>query len=192
MPEEEEGGEEDRQEYYIESIQRIINQQKDQLGEETAIKWARRAPIRIDSDGEVQGFYGTGEDALETLRDYTEHEEFYLEAVQSIIDEMASFMGEDVGLKFARKAPLQMTPDGEVKAYYGTGRKALNILVENYEDYLGKAVADQKMTGAVSYVDEEKRDLLPEQIRPGSGDEGSSQSLVGRLLGLGGGVLYAS
>lgn len=185
---------EDRQEYYIESIQRIIDKQKEQLGEETAIKWARRAPIKIDPDGEVQGFYGTGEDALETLRNYTEHEEFYLEAIQSVIDSISGFMGDDVGLKFARKAPLQITPDGEVQAYYGTGRKALTILVENYEDYMGDAVADQKITGALSGVEDEKLDLIPEDVRPQSQEEKESSSggIIGRLLGSSVNVLYAS
>lgn len=194
MPEEDSDSEEDRQEYYMESIQKIIDKQKEELGEETAIKWARRAPIKIDADGEVQGFYGKGEDALETLRDYTEHEEFYLEAIQSIIDTVSSFMGEDVGLKFARKAPLQITPDGEVQAYYGTGRKALTILVENYEDYMGKAVADQKIKNALSEFDDDKRDLVPEDVRPekSDGDEGSSGGIISRIFGSGASVLYAS
>lgn len=194
MPDEEGDPEdEDRQEYYIESIQRIIDKQKEQLGEETAIKWARRAPIRIDTDGEVQGFYGTGEDALETLRDYTEHEEFYLDAIESVIEEMSSFIGDDVGLKYARKAPLQIMPDGEVKAYYGTGRKALTILVENYEDYMGKAVADQKIENAFSNVEDEKLDLVPEDVRPETSEEqGSSGGLISKIFGGGGVVLYSS
>ena len=194
MPDEEGDPEdEDRQEYYIESIQRIIDKQKEQLGEETAIKWARRAPIRIDADGEVQGFYGTGEDALETLRNYTEHEEFYLEAIESVIEEMSSFIGEDVGLKYARKAPLQIMPDGEVKAYYGTGRKALKILVGNYEDYMGKTVADQKIESAFSDVEDEKLDLIPEDVRPESSQEKESSSggLISRIFG-GGGVVSPS
>lgn len=186
--------EEDRQEYYVESIQRIIDKQKEQLGEETAIKWARRAPIKIDPDGEVQGFYGTGEDALQTLRNYTEHEEFYLEAIQSVIDSISGFMGDDVGLKFARKAPLQITPDGEVQAYYGTGRKALSILVENYQDYMGDAVANQKIIGALSDVDDEKLDLIPEDVRPESQEEKESSSggIISRLLGSSVSALYAS
>ena len=193
MPDEEGDPEDDRQQYYIESIQNIIDKQKEQLGEETAIKWARRAPIRIDAEGEVQGFYGTGEDALETLRDYTEHEEFYLDAISSVIDTMCSFMGDDVGLKYARKAPLQIMPDGEVKAYYGTGRKALTILVKNYEEYMGKAVADQKIKSAFSDVEDEQLDLIPEDVRPQSSEEkNSSGGLVSRIFGIGGFVLYSS
>ncbi|MFB6159282.1 MAG: hypothetical protein ABEJ95_06535 [Candidatus Nanohalobium sp.] len=192
MPDEGES-EEDRQEYYTESIQDIIDKQKEQLGEETAIKWARRAPIKISPDGEVQGFYGKGEDALETLRDYTEHEEFYLEAIQSIIDTVSSFMGDDVGLKFARKAPLQIMPNGEVQAYFGTGRKALTILIENYEDYMGKSVADQKIKSALSDIDEDKRDLVPERVRPEKKSESdSSGGLISKIFGSGASVLYAS
>lgn len=184
---------EDRQEYYKESIQRIIDQQKEELGEETAIKWARRAPIKIDPDGEVQGFYGTGEDALETLRNYTEHEEFYLDVIQSIVDKISGFMGDDVGLKFARKAPLQITPDGDVQAYYGTGRKALGILIDNYEGYMGEAVADQKIKGVISNYDEEKYDLVPERARPEKESEKEeSDGLISKILGTGGRVLYVS
>lgn len=185
--------EEDRQEYYTESIQRIIDQQKEELGEETAIKWARRAPIKIDPNGKVQGFYGKGEDALETLRNYTEHEDFYLEVIQAVVDRMSGFMGKDVGLKFARKAPLQITPDGDVQAYYGTGRKALGILVGNYEGYMGDAVADQKIKGVISDYDEEKFDLVPESVRPETqNEEDSSGGFISKILGSGGCVLYVS
>lgn len=192
MPEEDSDSEEDRQEYYLDSIQNIIDKQKEQLGEETAIRWARRAPIKIDPDGEVQGFYGNGEDALETLREYTEHEEFYLESIQSVIDTVSGFMGDDVGLKFARKAPLQIMPNGEVQAYYGTGRKALTILIENYEDYMGEAVADQKIKSALSDIDDEKRDLVPERVRPDKEDESSSGGLISKIFGSSVNVLYAS
>lgn len=192
MPEEDSDSEQDRQEYYLESIQNIIDKQKEQLGEETAIRWARRAPIKIDPDGEVQGFYGNGEDALETLREYTEHEEFYLDAIQSVIDTVSGFMGDDVGLKFARKAPLQIMPNGDVQAYYGTGRKALTILIENYEDYMGKTVADQKIKGALSDIDDEKRDLVPEKVRPEKKDESSSGGLISKIFGSNVNVLYAS
>jgi hypothetical protein len=184
---------ENRQEYYTESIQRIIDQQKEELGEETAIKWARRAPIKIDPDGEVQGFYGTGEDALETLRSYTEHEEFYLDVIQSVVDKISGFMGDDVGMKFARKAPLQITPDGEVQAYYGTGRKALGILIDNYEDYMGDAVADQKIKNAVSSYEEEKYDLVPERVRPEKESEKEEGGgILSKILGSSARVLYVS
>jgi hypothetical protein len=176
MPDE---GEEDREEYYLETIRNIVDQQKEALGEEAAIKWARRAPLKINQDGEVVGFYGKGEQALETLRNYTEHEEFYLEAIQDTINTFSTFLGEDIGYGVARKAPIQLTPDGEVMAYYGTGRQALEILAEGYEDYMGKSVADSKMKSAFSDVDDEKLDLLPEDIRPDTSE--SSESLLSKI-----------
>lgn len=182
MPEEEPGDEENREEYYLETIQHLVDQQKEDIGEEAAIKWARRAPLRIDANGNVQDFYGKGEDALETLRTYTEHEEFYLDAIQAIIDAISNFMGDDIGMGTARKAPLQITPDGEVQAYYGTGRKALEILMNSYEDYMGATVADTKMRNAISQFDEEKYDLVPEQIRPRKESE-KSGGLLHKLLG---------
>lgn len=182
----EETGEGERQEYYLDTIQRIVEEQKETLGEEAAIKWARRAPLKIDSDGEVTGFYGTGEQALETLRDYTEHEEFYLEAIQKVIDTFSEFMGEDVGVALARKAPLQLMPGGEVNAYYGTGRKALEILKESYEDYIGEAVADRKMKNALAELEEQRYELLPEDIRPEPSREryGQRSSLLEKLKGV--------
>lgn len=182
MPEEE--PEENREEYYLETIQRIVDQQKEDLGEEVAIKWARRAPLRIDADGNVQDFYGKGENALETLRNYTEHEEFYLDALQAVIDSISNFMGKSIGVGTARKAPLQISPDGEVKAYYGTGRKALEILMDSYESYMGATVADTKMRNAIAQFDEENYDLVPENIRPKKESE-KSGGLLHKLLGTG-------
>ncbi|MFB6182848.1 MAG: hypothetical protein ABEI78_02160 [Candidatus Nanohaloarchaea archaeon] len=190
MPEEENQNsqsDEERQEYYIDTIQDIVDEQKEKLGEETALKWVRRAPIQIDSDGNVTGFYGKGEDALETLREFTEHEEFYLTAIQQIIDHISNFMGEDIAYKFARKAPLQITPDGEVQAYYGTGRKALEILIDSYEDYLGDQVADSQIKDALKDIEIEEKQLIPERVRPGQNKDTqeSSESLgfIKKILG---------
>lgn len=177
MPDEGEG---EREQYYLETIRGIVEDQKDSIGEEAAVKWARRAPLKINGDGEVVGFYGKGEQALETLRDYTEHKDFYLEAIQNIIGTFSRFLGEDIGRGLARKAPLQMMPNGEVQAYYGTGRKALEILMESYEDYMGKSVADSKMKSALSYVEDEQKDLLPEDIRPES--SGDSEGFISKIL----------
>lgn len=119
---------------------------------------------------------------METLRDYTEHREFYIDCIQTVIDMFSRFLGEDISEGIARKAPLQITPRGHVNAYYGTGRKALLILKENYEDYMGESVADSKMKSALSDVDKSKREILPEDIRPEDTVQG--ESFISRVLQL--------
>jgi hypothetical protein len=167
MPESSEG----RQEYYKEAIEDIVEEQKDFLGEELALKQARQAPLNIDSEGKVQDFYGKGEDALEILRSYTEHQEFYLEAIQRIVESISNFFGEEMALGYARKAPLEVRPDGEVAAYYGKGRKALDILVEEFEKDLGKDAAYHRIEREFEDLPEEKRKLLPERIRPENSED---------------------
>lgn len=167
--------EENRQEYYMDVLKRIVENEKDALGEEVALKWARKTPLKINEDGEITGFYGRGEDAVEILRKYTEHQEFYLDSIQKIIDTVTNIFGRKIGYRYARQAPLEITPDGEVKAYYGTGRNALQTLVNQYESYMGEATANSKMRSALKDIDTENRSLLPEEIQPKeSSDNGDS------------------
>lgn len=174
----------DRQEYYLGMIQDLVDEQKEFLGEQVALKQARRAPLDISNDGEVKDFYGSGEDALETLRDYTEHQEFYLNAIQAIIDQFSNMLGEDVGYKFARKAPLEILPGGEVQAYYGKGRNALETLVEQYEEVWGQKVAHNKVQNAMeSGVNEENYELLPDYMRPEENGGGFFGQIVNQLKG---------
>lgn len=182
----------DRQEYYFDTIQRIVEEQKEFLGPEIALKQARRAPLDIDDSGNVVDFYGRGSDALETLRNFTEHQEFYLEAIRSIVSEVASFFGEKMALGYARRAPLEVSADGEVLAYYGKGRKALEILVNNLEDDIGKDAADARIKRALSYVPEEKRSLLPERLRPEKGSEHGTTFLQRIKTLLTGGLITAT
>ncbi|MFB6115845.1 MAG: hypothetical protein ABEK04_06200, partial [Candidatus Nanohalobium sp.] len=100
------------------------------------------------------------------LRSYTEHQEFYLETIQTIIDNISNFFGKQMALGYARKAPLEVTPEGEVKAYYGKGRKALEILAEEFENDIGKEAADQRIKNALDDLPDEKKKLIPEKIRP--------------------------
>lgn len=171
---------EDREEYYLSTIQRIVDEQKEELGPEVAIKWARRAPLDINADGEVKDFYGKGDDALETLRNFTEHQEFYLEVIQRVIDKFEELLGTKVALKYARKAPLQIMPDGEVQAYYGQGRKALETLGKQYEEVWGDEVAYRKIRHALEgEIQESEIKLLPERMQPKEKEGG----LLSRLLG---------
>lgn len=172
----------DRQEYYLGMIQDLVDEQKDFLGEQVALKQARRAPLDINNEGEVEDFYGSGEDALKTLRDYTEHQEFYLNAIQAIIDEFSDLLGEDVAYKFARKAPLEIMPGGEVQAYYGKGRDALETLVDQFEEVWGQQVAHKKVQNAMKgSVDNQNYELLPEYMTPSNEDKGMIGQIISQL-----------
>lgn len=157
---------ENRQEYYLDLMKRIVDEEREALGEETALKWARKTPLKINSDGEITGFYGKGEETVEILRSYTEHQEFYIECLQKILDKMTSIFGRKIGQKYARQAPLEITPEGEIKAYYGTGRNALQNLINQYEIYMGEETANKKIRSALSDVSSEKVELLPEEVQP--------------------------
>lgn len=172
--------EDSRQEYYLDTIKRIVEDQKQFLGEETAMKWVRKTPVKVSDSGEVTGFYGRGEDAVEILRDYTENQEFYLEAINRIVDEMESFFGEKVALSQARGAPLRISPEGEIEAYYGHGRKALMTLARQYEEYMGRGNADFRIRQALQDVVDGKDELLPPRIRP-TGEEDEKESFIDRI-----------
>lgn len=157
---------ENRQEYYKNSIEDIVEEQKDFLGPELALKQARQAPLDINSEGKVQDFYGKGEDALEILRSYTEHQEFYLESIRRLIQNISNFFGQEMALGYARKSPLEIRPDGEVVAYYGKGRKAFETLVEKFENDIGEDAADERIKNEFSDLSEDEIKLLPERTRP--------------------------
>ncbi len=175
---------ENRQEYYLDLMKRIVDEEREALGEETALKWARKTPLRINADGEITGFYGKGEETVEILRSYTEHQEFYLECLQKILDKMTDIFGRKIGQKYARQAPLEITPDGEIKAYYGTGRNALQNLINQYELYMGEETANEKIRSALSDVEGSKVELLPEEVRPQEEEEsqGSDEGFISSII----------
>lgn len=67
MAEEEDGQIE--KDFYLDTIRKVVEQQKELLGDDVALMKARQAPLEIDKDNEVKDFYGQGEDTLETLVD---------------------------------------------------------------------------------------------------------------------------
>ncbi|MDY6777999.1 MAG: hypothetical protein SVU32_04990 [Candidatus Nanohaloarchaea archaeon] len=173
---------EERQEYYLETIRDIVDEQKEYLGEETALKVAHQAPLNINAKGEVVDFYGRGEDAVAILRSFTEHQEFYLKTIRNIVDAIADFFGDQIALGYARSAPLEVNAEGEIEAYYGKGRQALEILVEQFENDIGREAADEQLRAALQDLSETKHQLLPERIRPR--EQGASRSLVDAVRSL--------
>lgn len=177
--------EEDRQEYYLSTMQDIVDEQKEFLGEKVAIKQARQAPLKIDAGGEIVDFYGKGMDALEILRSFTEHQKFYLEVIRRTIKAVENFFGQKVAYKYAMQAPLEIGPDNEVHAYYGKGLNALKVLIENYEGHMGESVANSQIRSAMEDLPEEDMGLLPERIRPAprNGEEGGFMDNIRDLIG---------
>jgi hypothetical protein len=166
--------EENRQEYYMNVLERIVDREKEELGEQVALKWARKTPLKVNENGEITGFYGKGEDAVEILRNYTEHQEFYLEAIQQVVDKFSNIFGQKISYRYARRAPLEITPEGKVEAYYGTGRNALQTLVNQYERYMGEQTSNSKIRKALKDTPEDKYELLPEEIQPKKKNKGGN------------------
>ncbi|MDY6789602.1 MAG: hypothetical protein SVV03_06620 [Candidatus Nanohaloarchaea archaeon] len=170
-----------KQNYYMNLIQKMVEDQKEFLGDEIALKQARRAPLQIDENGNVNGFYGSGETALNTLRSYTENQEFYLDAIKMIVDRFKEFAGEKIALIAARQSPLEVSSKGEIRAYYGTGKKALNILIDQYRKLLGERLANIEIRQALQDISEKNKNLVPPDVRPGVEGKSHVEYFLDRL-----------
>lgn len=103
--------------------------------------------------------------------DGREHQDFYLDLIQQIIDEMRRFSGEQVALKYARKAPLDIAADGTVEGYYGEGINAVTTLLERYDDYMGEHYTNTRIRRVTDDLPPDKQDLLPERLQPSASTE---------------------
>ncbi|PSH01096.1 MAG: hypothetical protein BRC30_00060 [Nanohaloarchaea archaeon SW_7_46_7] len=66
-------GLDDNNEFYLDLMKDLVEDQKKMLGEQVALQKARGTPLEMDKDGDITGYYGKGEDVLETiLRKYGE------------------------------------------------------------------------------------------------------------------------
>lgn len=59
-------------EFYLEAIRTVMDNIGRFFGYDSAITYARKAPLKIDSDGDLTGFYGDGYDTLDILIDILE------------------------------------------------------------------------------------------------------------------------
>lgn len=57
----------EQKDFYLSFIRDLIAEQEAMLGRNVALQKARSAPLEIDKDGNINDFYGQGEDVLETL-----------------------------------------------------------------------------------------------------------------------------
>lgn len=96
-----------------------------------------------------------------------EHDQFYVDVIQETIYGFAELLGEKTALMHARKAPINITPNGQVTGYYGRGREAFDMLITEYESIFGEEVADKKVRSILAdSLSEEEKDLVPERVRP--------------------------
>lgn len=106
-----------------------------------------------------------------------EEKEFYLSVMEDIMDKENAMIGEKVALARARKAPLQISPKGEVEDYYGDGKQAVDILMQQLEQVAGKKVIDSTVRNLIkSDYDPSDHDMLPERLRPDFSPDNSSSS----------------
>ncbi|MFB6115192.1 MAG: hypothetical protein ABEK04_02785 [Candidatus Nanohalobium sp.] len=106
----------------------------------------------------------------------------YLQLLRKIVDNQKKLVGKKVALGKARSAPLRINPDHEIEEYYGEGKNAVDLLLQQYEKVWGKDVADKKMQRLVEKeLDEEEYNKVPERIRPEAREEDNSKGLVAKL-----------
>lgn len=89
-----------------------------------------------------------------------------MDTLQMIVDRFARLFGRKAALQYARQAPLEISPDGTIDTYYGEGKQAIDILLQQYEDVMGKDVTDKHVRNAMRSLDDSYHDLIPERIRP--------------------------
>jgi hypothetical protein len=111
-------------------------------------------------------------------------EEFYLPLIKEIVGKQKTMLGDKVALGRARKAPLTINPDGEIEEFYGDGEQAVDILVQQYEEFAGKSVIDSNVQNVVkSKIDPDDYGKLPERIRPGftPDDDNSGEGILSSI-----------
>lgn len=95
------------------------------------------------------------------------NDQFYIDVIQQTVYGFAEIFGEKTALAHARKAPINITVDGQVTGYYGSGEEAFDMLVQQYESVFGKDVTDRKVRNMLhGTVSDDKKHLLPERLQP--------------------------
>jgi len=101
------------------------------------------------------------------LEDSTNEREFYQELIQEILNQQINSLGEKAALTKARRAPVTIGTKGQVMNFYGQGDDVLLMLASEYEEVWGKSIARMKLKNIFKKkVSQDKRELLPEELRP--------------------------
>jgi hypothetical protein len=78
------------EETYLHLLDTILQHHIDLVGEKVALTAARKAPLEIDTEGTVTGFYGDGREALDILTDLfieMAGQEVTLSRIRSIVED---------------------------------------------------------------------------------------------------------
>ncbi len=116
--------------------------------------------------------------------DTDEEREKYLHIFNIILESQKQMLGDKVGLKYVRKAPLELDLDNHIVDYYGKGTDVLDIMVSQYEDVWGKEVADRKIGRKLKdELDEDDWDLLTEDLRAIEERKSAISQIKNKLFG---------
>jgi hypothetical protein len=99
--------------------------------------------------------------------DTEDEQEFYLRTIRDIVQAFKLFQGSKSALIKARKAPLDINPEGHIEGYYGKGEKVLLLLMDQYSEFIGEEAAYSQVRGILGDdLSEDELELLPEQFHP--------------------------
>lgn len=94
-------------------------------------------------------------------------DEFYIQLMERTIATFSLLLGEKTALIAARKAPITITPDNTITGYYGTGKRAFDVLIQQYESVFGSQMADRKVRNSIrDMVSDDEKDRVPDRVRP--------------------------
>lgn len=156
-------------------VKKLVEDLKNSVGEEFARKRAKKAGVSLDKRLRVLDIKDRTK-ALEDLR----LPDFYCDVLTDIIDNVGKFYGYEHALMQARHAPLVINSEGEVQGFYGTGRKATDILITQMEREFGADVIEMRLGIELQEkVEEDRYELLPERIREKEDDKGFFTMLLG-------------
>lgn len=109
-------------------------------------------------------------------------EDKHLHLIKAIVKNQERLEGKKVAIGRARSAPLQIDSEGEIKQYYGEGKNALDLLIQQYEEVWGQNVADKKIRNTVQKEFEpEDYSEVPERVRPEKREDSSSEGLIEKV-----------
>lgn len=170
----ERGGTEDQ---YLNKMRDLVQEAKQERSEREVVQEARKTPVNLTPEGEVEGYYGKGEQALQTLRNQlntgqavqrtssrkirgAKDKEEYLKEMSELVQRQIDKKGKEEVIERAMKTPVQVDPEGEVRGYFGRGENALQSLRRE----LTRKTADQQMKTKEEKEEKTEKEELKEEI----------------------------
>ncbi len=93
-------------------------------------------------------------------------EQRYLDLMQIVVDDITTFLGQDVADTVIQDTPIDVTSDGQVTGYYGEADRAFREIVARYQAAVGDGVAGKRILHRVrSFLPVDALSLLPADVR---------------------------